>query len=928
MHQHTQTHSTRLVAVTTDSKRKLPLPIPGTTLIKIETDCTTGATTLDLNQTKTLQAVSTMASNTGTVYTDQTMAPLVTTHVIYQHPTTNLILSQAPAETACRSQATSPVACLTPPPEIMPAQEEEECQSLVDVQDAGNQTDIPIGSEDENTSHTVPDEIGECKPLKINDLPPDVESPIKRDFIAIVPEIVTPKIVEIVEEQMDKNEVEEMVQEEQQIEEPESLSCTEAKVSCKPDLSGLELLSNSIVEFENCRKSVELTGVQYEEERRVGVVEKKLENGEDVLKGIAHMTLKDEENDVGINKRVDESLGGLGLLCALAEQRFMEEEVEKQRNEERKKSASAEKDRKRQRSSEERRKEKRKRKERGESKSKRMKANDFEHNRHFDEDCISYKEKEKIRVNELDLDRERLSVLKRVTGERLSEKGKRDLSYDFGIECDKQNGDNSNSNDDKCGCKQERYRTYKNKKSEEEVKKFIASKSQTSYSRNEWPFMNAMELDMRLRLAELQRQYKEKQRELSKLTPRKSIDCNDCSKRGPGRPPKKCSEKSSTPPPLLDKMDEPPVRNKSPPELLKPPTLCAFGNSQESPKFFRSNSAHLPDGPQNTDHIESVCKRSYSSGPDLSDSTPEKISSSKKRKVGRPKKLMSSSGLHIATETIVAKKPRSKSSLVGYLLAAKNRMQLQTKTAPVCTKNGPPKYIEEPVKKSKSHKSKSPKDSESKEHRSSKIRPKLKAEPTLKMYTEDDDPNAEWDRPCTPIEKVEEMEIDEPEVKKDVEIEEEVEDEEHEEVEEPEEPEEEIEEELEEKVESAETVVECVVVPAAEVSTSLPQDTRCVLSKDHLEVDKLRVLTAMGGLFYAGRLSAVEAPDVYAITLDGERGNRPHIMSREEILRDAVSVICTFILLLYSISQRCIFVRDIKLVRLLVSNMLAVEFRL
>lgn len=46
----------------------------------------------------------------------------------------------------------------------------------------------------------------------------------------------------------------------------------------------------------------------------------------------------------------------------------------------------------------------------------------------------------------------------------------------------------------------------------------------------------------------------------------------------------------------------------------------------------------------------------------------------------------------------------------------------------------------------------------------------------------------------------------------------------------------------------------------------------------------------MGGLFYAGRLSAVQAPDVYAITLDGERGNRPHIHSREEILRDAVNL--------------------------------------
>lgn len=58
-----------------------------------------------------------------------------------------------------------------------------------------------------------------------------------------------------------------------------------------------------------------------------------------------------------------------------------------------------------------------------------------------------------------------------------------------------------------------------------------------------------------------------------------------------------------------------------------------------------------------------------------------------------------------------------------------------------------------------------------------------------------------------------------------------------------------------------------------------------------LDKDKLRVLTAMGGLFYAGQLTAIQPPDVYAITLDGERGNRPHIMSREEILQNAVSLI-------------------------------------
>lgn len=69
-------------------------------------------------------------------------------------------------------------------------------------------------------------------------------------------------------------------------------------------------------------------------------------------------------------------------------------------------------------------------------------------------------------------------------------------------------------------------------------------------------------------------------------------------------------------------------------------------------------------------------------------------------------------------------------------------------------------------------------------------------------------------------------------------------------------------------------------------------DERCTLTGEHLNQmiakPKERVLTAMGGLFYAGCLSAVQPPDVYAVTLDGERGNRPHILSREEILRDAV----------------------------------------
>lgn len=66
-------------------------------------------------------------------------------------------------------------------------------------------------------------------------------------------------------------------------------------------------------------------------------------------------------------------------------------------------------------------------------------------------------------------------------------------------------------------------------------------------------------------------------------------------------------------------------------------------------------------------------------------------------------------------------------------------------------------------------------------------------------------------------------------------------------------------------------------------------DLRCVLTLEHLKQDKVRVLTAQGGLFYAGNTVAITAPDIYAITLDGERRNQQHIMSREDLLKDAVS---------------------------------------
>ena len=66
-------------------------------------------------------------------------------------------------------------------------------------------------------------------------------------------------------------------------------------------------------------------------------------------------------------------------------------------------------------------------------------------------------------------------------------------------------------------------------------------------------------------------------------------------------------------------------------------------------------------------------------------------------------------------------------------------------------------------------------------------------------------------------------------------------------------------------------------------------DSRCMITSEHLKQTKTRVLMAQGGLFYAGSLAPVEQNEIFAITLDGERGNRPHIMPREEIFKQAVS---------------------------------------
>lgn len=232
--------------------------------------------------------------------------------------------------------------------------------------------------------------------------------------------------------------------------------------------------------------------------------------------------------------------------------------------------------------------------------------------------------------------------------------------------------------------------------------------------------------------------------------------------------------------------------------------------------------------------------------------------SSKKRKVGRPRKV---SNLD-STETIVAKKPKSKSSLVGYLLA-KGKL----KGGILCSRGDRDEV-----------------------NRTSKVRPKLKAEPIIKIHSEEDREYSLNRSASSSMESLNEVrqknreKVDRLARK-------------HSRDDFPE---------LEFAIRrtSASSDSDKERRRAKKRRKSLKSKERsesgsrpacppaptssCVLTEDKIDSSP-RVLTAMGGLFYAGKLSAVTAPDVYAITLDGERGNKPHILSREETLRDAVS---------------------------------------
>ena len=53
--------------------------------------------------------------------------------------------------------------------------------------------------------------------------------------------------------------------------------------------------------------------------------------------------------------------------------------------------------------------------------------------------------------------------------------------------------------------------------------------------------------------------------------------------------------------------------------------------------------------------------------------------------------------------------------------------------------------------------------------------------------------------------------------------------------------------------------------------------------------DGLKMLTLQEGRFWPARLNSTPLPDIFGVVVEGQRGNRPNIMARDDILNQAVS---------------------------------------
>ena len=92
--------------------------------------------------------------------------------------------------------------------------------------------------------------------------------------------------------------------------------------------------------------------------------------------------------------------------------------------------------------------------------------------------------------------------------------------------------------------------------------------------------------------------------------------------------------------------------------------------------------------------------------------------------------------------------------------------------------------------------------------------------------------------------------------------------------------------------------------PASALTPDPAPRSGCSLGEADL-LEGLRLLLRVGSHFYAGGLREISAPDIYGIIIDKERGSKPHIFSRQEIIRDAVSIYYHFLFLNFDLYVRC-----------------------
>ncbi|XP_066986125.1 BAH and coiled-coil domain-containing protein 1 isoform X2 [Macrobrachium rosenbergii] len=583
-------------------------------------------------------------------------------------------------------------------------------------------------------------------------------------------------------------------------------------------------------------------------------------------------------------------------------------------------------------------------------------------------------------------------------------------------------------------------RNYKSPESEREAKAFIANKAsqyqkdaiESFKSPSGFPVdsMDETELDMRMQLAELQRKYRETQRELSRLPPKKLA--SSPTKRGPGRPPKRKiinndvlgkkkvgrppskrkSPQKELSPPVLERVtdleikdiskdnDDDKEENRSTSRsILKPPVLTATftnqkvsdENSTSSPKTIETQVSTEKEESSDDDAVKFKTRRWSVSSEDtappslgspfkLPVSTPEtrqeeseeepskdiptdnttqdlkvlnietsvesspsdleqqstSSSASKKRKPGRPKKH--SPTKEDATETIVAKKPKTLNFLLHRpLLSNKSKMRPKLKAEVKIREEEEEDNAPRPHYTISSNADPSSQNlSEEEEDHKPNVRlasvdivrgarkrgcPRGRASLTRRAMLRDKEKRKSAAEKQSHMEAlyrslkrhstVAAAEHDESEDEKDKEEKETQEPivrnlsgvpdssgSDHEASHKPAEgsP-------ISSSGGSLSTVTTTVTTTMMTASTvtmttttssveaprptmQTPEPSVCVIEMGDL-VDKARVLVLQDGLLYAGHVVPITPPDVYGVVIDGERGSRPHIYCREELLQQS-----------------------------------------